>query len=325
MPPRLTPSHVSNEFQALRRWRIHRFLDRQPQWRLAVAVAALLLAVAALDLLTGPDIGFSYFFWIPVGFAAWFVGRPAGVLASVSAALLWLGANSLSGAERFIGWVGFWNGSIRFAYFATFAVIVSYLRATLPALNEALARERSLARHDSLTGVLNGRAFREAAHREILRLGRYGGSLVVAFIDLDDFKSVNDRFGHAAGDDLLRTIATLVSDRLRRTDIVARAGGDEFVILLPQTGIDEARPALESIRTMISALDCGDGQRVSVSIGAVAADSSFDGDTETLLRRADALMYSVKRSGKDAIEVEELAGPLSPSREHRGNTLLELP
>ena len=133
-----------------------------------------------------------------------------------------------------------------------------------------LARERAISRTDGLTGLLNGRGFYEAAAVELARSTRYRHPLTLAYVDLDDFKSINDRFGHARGDAVLVAVARAMRRACRSTDLVGRVGGDEFVVLFPETGRDAAETALVKLRSRVEEAASQHGSRVTASIGSVS-------------------------------------------------------
>ncbi len=171
----------------------------------------------------------------------------------------------------------------------------------------ALERERFLANVDPLTGVLNAKAFRSRARDEIDRSRRYGRPFTLAFSDLDNFKEVNDRFGHSAGDNLLRMVTDIVRKNLRTTDIFARVGGDEFVLLLPETEAEAARAVLGKIQNKLRRSLRDAGLPVTLSVGAVIYLSPPD-SVDAMIHEADTLMYQAKHSGKNRIRLEVHGG-----------------
>ena len=124
--------------------------------------------------------------------------------------------------------------------------------------------------------------------------------MTVAYIDLDNFKQINDQFGHAAGDVLLRVVAETLQTNLRRTDIIARMGGDEFVVLLPETNEESARIAIAKVRDSLLGIMAQNKWAVTFSIGAITF-FSFAANPDELIRKVDELMYSVKVGGKNNI------------------------
>ncbi len=168
---------------------------------------------------------------------------------------------------------------------------------------ERIERElRQLAETDALTGLLNRRAFLARARVLEGLARRYGHSLAVLMADLDHFKAVNDRFGHAEGDRVLRLFGGLLREVLRGTDLAARFGGDEFVVLMPHTDRQGAVRVAERLRGRLR--EERESVRCTVSIG-IAAASGLDADVERLLTRADRALYRAKHEGRDRIRIHE--------------------
>lgn len=166
---------------------------------------------------------------------------------------------------------------------------------------EGLIRElKFLAEIDTLTGVYNRRKIEEILKSEIERSKRYGNPLSVILVDIDDFKELNDTFGHQTGDRVLREVARVISENLRKTDCLGRLGGEEFLIILPETTPMKARLVAERIRRNIEDLDLRVG-KITVSAGVTGLKV---GETlETLINRVDRAMYLAKERGKNRTEV----------------------
>ncbi len=163
-------------------------------------------------------------------------------------------------------------------------------------------RLRYLAARDALTDTLSRGRFFEVAREELARANRYGRPLALAMLDLDHFKSINDRHGHRAGDEVLRAIAGLMTRGLRGQDHIGRYGGEEFAVLLPETSLEAAREVLERIRLAIVEMRLGfEGHELSitVSVGVVAVQSGEP--FETALARADAALYRAKGAGRNVV------------------------
>ena len=166
-------------------------------------------------------------------------------------------------------------------------------------------RLRHLADHDQLTGLYNRRRFEEELKRDLARAGRYHSHGAVLSIDIDNFKSINDSAGHAAGDAVLLEVARVLERRFRSSDILARLGGDEFAVLLPAVEVEQARVAAVDLLAAIhssSAVFGGKPLRITASIG-VAAFESDDATAGELLTGADLAMYAAKAQGRDRVVV----------------------
>jgi diguanylate cyclase (GGDEF)-like protein len=164
---------------------------------------------------------------------------------------------------------------------------------------------QELASKDELTSLLNRRAFLNVVDREFRRTERYETSLALILIDIDNFKEINDAYGHLVGDQVLREIAQLVIKSVRDVDTVARYGGDELVVVLPKTNLQEALIAAQRIRKRIrtSLFQCGDqAVRVTISMGIAQCPASLIKTPEDLFRLADQALYAAKKKGRNRIE-----------------------
>lgn len=254
----------------------------------------LVLVLGVTDLRTGFELSFALFYLAPIALAAWYAGRTAGLAVSLASAFVWFVADIASGHIYSAPWFYLWNTSVRFGIFVIVAILLARLK-------DALVVEQTLARTDFLTQAINSRYFYELAGQEIARSRRYSHPLTLAYIDLDNFKQVNDRFGHLAGDRLLQQVVQVCKKNLRTTDCVARLGGDEFVILLPETNASAARIILPRMVTHLRDEIHRDNPFVSCSIGVVSCTGEIP-DRAELVRMADIAMYRAKSAGKDQIE-----------------------
>jgi len=178
---------------------------------------------------------------------------------------------------------------------------VSEIQRTHEALKAALEREQSMARTDSLTGAVNSRYFYDLLEREIERNSRYKHPFTISYIDLDNFKQVNDQFGHSEGDAVLRSMVECIQKHIRKSDVIGRMGGDEFALLFPETDSAVAESVLNKVQKTLLADMKTNGWPVTFSIGTLTCR----GGTETpdeVIRAVDALMYEVKHNGKNAIK-----------------------
>ncbi|MGH7658713.1 MAG: GGDEF domain-containing protein, partial [Gemmatimonadales bacterium] len=161
---------------------------------------------------------------------------------------------------------------------------------------------RHLAEIDPLTEAFNRRALLDRLVKEIERTERYGTALALLMVDLDNFKQVNDTYGHLAGDRVLQQLVTILRREQRAVDMVARYGGEEFVVVLPETGLPGARNFAERILRRVSGHEFADGRpsvRVTVSIGIATFPDERVKDHESLLRLADENLYKAKRDGRN--------------------------
>jgi len=180
------------------------------------------------------------------------------------------------------------------------------LRASLEQLAERLTEVWTLATVDQLTGVHNRQAILAELEKEIDRAARYGHQLSVVMVDLDHFKRLNDSHGHAAGDLMLRQVADILRTNLRTVDVVGRYGGEEFLVVLPETDVDAAASLAEKLRRLVGRHEVvmADGYRAAATLSAGVA-GGFGGhlDLEALVRDADNAMYSAKALGRDQVYV----------------------
>jgi diguanylate cyclase (GGDEF)-like protein len=162
-------------------------------------------------------------------------------------------------------------------------------------------RLRNLSIRDGVTGLFNHRHIMELVQAEFERVGRHQGAFSVLMIDIDHFKKVNDEHGHPAGDAVLREVANTIQGCLRTFDVVGRYGGEEFVVLLPQTPHEEAMRTAERVRTQVGThvFDAnGKALQMTISVGVATAPSDT-ADTAALIREADKALYRAKSAGRD--------------------------
>jgi diguanylate cyclase (GGDEF)-like protein len=231
---------------------------------------------------------------LPVSVTAWFVNRNSAFGLSVLSAFIWTISNQLAGESYSHPGIIYWNSVVRLGFFSIVSLLLTYLR-------QAVQKERELSRTDFLTGITNSRAFYELTSSELLRAKRYQHPITVAYMDVDNFKQINDQLGHSVGDLLLKTIAETMSKNLRRTDIMARLGGDEFVVLLPETTEKAAKIAITKLRTSLSQTMEKNRWGVTFSIGTITF-YAYPSSTDELLQQVDELMYTVKTNGKNNVK-----------------------
>ncbi len=166
---------------------------------------------------------------------------------------------------------------------------------------EAEHKLREFAEKDALTGTLNRRKFYELLEQEKERAARYGRSLSLIMFDIDHFKAVNDTYGHAAGDRVLKKISSAVTGNIRKSDILGRVGGEEFAVLATETTAESALALAEKIRSAVEAAEHDDAGRITVSIGVSAYETDLTMDE--FVRRADKALYTAKNNGRNRVEL----------------------
>jgi diguanylate cyclase (GGDEF)-like protein len=187
------------------------------------------------------------------------------------------------------------------AYFAFVRPKDQQIRTVMAALEEARLDAEKLARIDSLTGILNRRAILEALDTEVERARRYGSTLTCLMLDLDHFKTFNDNYGHQFGDKVLHRIAQVISEACRTNDHLGRYGGEEFLIILPETRIDGASKFAERLRSLVAEIQLdGNKERITASIGVA---EWYDGDDSAsrLISQADRALLEAKAAGRNRV------------------------
>lgn len=172
-------------------------------------------------------------------------------------------------------------------------------------LKEQQAILEQVAREDVLTGLHNRRSFEERAEEECMRASRYSRPLTVLLGDIDHFKRVNDCYGHAQGDVVLKRVGQTLLDTCRTNDTIARYGGEEFAILLPETGLDEAQVVANRLCAAVRALSFSsptESFQVTISIGLVSLSPGYSQGYSELLEQADKALYTAKGNGRDRVE-----------------------
>lgn len=259
---------------------------------LALLCASGIFLVGFLDYATGYEISFFIFYALPIGCAAWYSGRNWGMAGAFFSVAIWFTADNMTGHAYSYHLIPLWNGLIRLIFFVFTAYAVA-------AMKEKINLEELNADFDALTGILNGRGFRKRAEAVLPLLKRERCSYALAFVDIDNFKQVNDMKGHAEGDRVLAEVARVMKDSFRESDMVARLGGDEFIVFLPRTDVEKSKSVLQALKEKLDAVARGNSWPIGFSIGL----GVFDGGLpfETAITKADALMYQAKKSRKNGI------------------------
>jgi diguanylate cyclase (GGDEF)-like protein len=257
-----------------------------------IAWATLAAGVFVLNIRTPADLRLGILYIIPVLLVASYDGLGWGISFALATALLRFGVGiDQMPLETTL--------QVRILNEAAYLAVVGVAIAGLSQLRRTQAQLQLLATHDPLTTVLNARAFASQVAQELGRNRRYGRPLALIYLDLDDFKKVNDAHGHATGDAVLRLVADAMRSAVRQADVVGRLGGDEFGVLMPETDGILAHAVATRLAAGIRTVFRGTPS-VTASIGVVAVSGTEAGSDE-LLRKADQAMYEAKRAGKDRV------------------------
>ena len=252
---------------------------------------ALTLAIYLANDLTPPQIKLGLLYLVPVLVITWYEGVWWGGALTVGAMALRVVVEVAQQPDTSLA-IALVN-QLPFAVVAGIAMLAfHHVRRT----QEALAR---LATQDQLTSVLNARAFTERLAQELERNRRYPRPLSLLYLDLDDFKVINDSHGHQTGDAVLRLVADAMRSSVLQADVVGRLGGDEFAVLMPETDAQLADAAAKRLAAGLRNVFKGT-PTVTASIGVVSC-AATEASTDELLRRADHAMYDAKRRGKDRV------------------------
>jgi diguanylate cyclase (GGDEF)-like protein len=283
---------------------IDQFLSKRSGPELTIGSCLVVLVVALVDHFTGFELSFSIFYLIPITLASWYAGRRVGFLICMASALSWYVVDHSAGHAYSQAAIPVWNAVVRFGFF----VITSYLVTQLQA---ALEAQETLAQQDALTGLLNSRTFDSNCKRLFELASRHHHPLSLGYVDLDDFKSVNDNFGHSVGDAVLRAVASALAQRLRTSDLVARVGGDEFAILLPETDVGGATVIFSEVRQDLLDVAAKNRWQIGFSIGVAVFDTP-PAQPDEAIRIADQLMYRVKNGKRNSLLIQPYSYGASP-------------
>lgn len=272
---------------------INRKIELLPVWLLTGLALIGLALIGFFDYFTGPDYSFSIFYLVVVVASAWYQGRKSALLLSVAGTVIWFAAAIASReyADDYPLSI-FWNDLVELTHFLFAVFVISTLKALLDASEKT-------SRIDPLTGIANRRLFYEVANAEIARAHRTSEPFTVMYIDVDNFKTVNDTQGHDEGDMLLIAVASTIRHQIREIDTVARLGGDEFSVLLPATAKDAADVVSRKLKCELA--DAVETRwPVTFSVGMVTYITGPE-SVAHMIRQADQVMYEAKKSGKNQL------------------------
>lgn len=268
-------------------------IEKQNKSFIIVIGYIIIGVLGIIDTLTGKELDFSLFYVIPILIVIWHTGLGTGIVFSLISALVWLLSDVLSGNVTLLS-IYAWNTLIKLGFFLTIAFLLSRLLTVLE-------HQREIAHTDYLTGALNSLFFYNVLQMEINRSLRYKNPFTIAYIDLDNLKTVNYEFGYATGDKVLCFVANQIKNSLRKVDVVARLGSDEFALLMPETNQKSAQVVLSKLQHNILAGMQKNNWPVTLSIGVLTCLDTPPTANEAI-KKVDDLMYSVKKSSKNNIK-----------------------
>jgi diguanylate cyclase (GGDEF)-like protein len=266
---------------------------------LYAACLVFLMGTVYADVRTGGETVLTAFYLVPVAVLAWGKGLAAGLVGAFVSAGTAVGFEAAHAGEAPSA-AAVWNDAMVLVSSAGVAWAFSRLRANHVEILRLLDSERRLAREDALTGLASSRAFYERLTLEIERMKRHEKPMSLLYLDLDEFKLVNDEHGHRVGDLVLERLGRVLRAKTRTTDLCARLGGDEFAVLMPETAADAAYVVAQRIRegALQSFREVGPAVGVSAGLGTF---SRAPVDAEAPMHLVDQLMYEAKRTGKNRI------------------------
>jgi len=257
-------------------------------WILSNNILAVII-LGIVDYWTGYSRSISVFYLLPVLISTWYTGVGTGILTALIAVLSTTVSGILTPHLPDKYFTLYWNAIVRFLFFITSILILN-----------AWKKEKFYARMDYLTGINNRYSFFEILREEVERCRRFNHPLSIVYMDIDNFKTVNDQFGHKSGDELLKTVAKILTENFRSVDTIARLGGDEFVILMPETESAEAENKIMMVQQSLLEKMNLKKWPVTFSFG-IAVFTNFTLSSDEMIKTADLLMYKAKQSGKNCI------------------------
>jgi len=274
-------------------YRILLSLEKLSAPALMLCSLGLVAILGGIDYLSGFELSFSFFYLIPVSIAAWGVGRNAGLEVSALSAITWATSNLFAGEVYPSIFIFVWNALTRLGFFSVVTIL-------LHTLKQVIREEQYLASTDPLTGALNSRSFYEIINTKVLKAKIHKRPYTIAYIDLDNFKQINDQKGHTVGDAALKMVVTTIQNNIRDKDFIARLGGDEFALLLIETGEMDAKRVVERLHTKLLASMQAQDWDITFSIGVLTFLASPE-NVNKMIGLTDQLMYQVKSQSKNAV------------------------
>ena len=263
-----------------------------------ISLLFIIIILGAIDLATGYEYSFAVFYLIPVSIAAWYDNRHIAMITVILSGITWLYADYSAGHQYTNSIIPFWNACVRLGFFSVVAFLLLRIKNNL---NEMTL----MAMKDSLTSLNNTRAFNLEYQALKKRYCKKEQTLAVAIIDLDGFKAVNDTYGHSKGDDVLVEFAHVLKAATRHSDVVARMGGDEFVVILQDTDLKGIEDYAKRLRN--SFLFSGLKQKFGIDFSmGIRIYNELPDNVDDATHQADLLMYQSKAQGKSQTTIHAI-------------------
>lgn len=277
---------------------VNKYLEAIKPFQVFLLSVLIIGLFGIIDFISGYEISFSIFYLIPISVASWYSHRHFAIFTCIISAAAWMFVDLLSGHQYSSMYIPIWNTSVRLGFF-----IITF--SLLEALRNHIKLEENLSRMDSLTRINNSRAFKEWLNHYLSISARFSHPVALGYIDLDNFKHVNDTMGHSAGDQVLRAVGEILSSSVRSTDIVGRIGGDEYAVLLPDTDLSGATLLFDKLHQQLMNEMNQNSWPIGFSVG-VAVFRHLPKNADEALGIADRLMYQVKKNSKNTIMYHEI-------------------
>ncbi len=261
-----------------------------------ITILVILIVLGMIDLIKGYEVSFAVFYLIPISIAAWYDNKNMTIVTIILSALTWLYADYGAGHEYSNALIPFWNALVRICFFCVVASLIFRIKKVLHEMTE-------MAMKDSLTQLYNFRAFQYQYSnlRKISHQKKY--QYAICIIDLDGFKRVNDTYGHSKGDDVLIKFSQVLKESLNYSDLLARMGGDEFVVLLNDTNTYEIERYEKKLRRLFAFTEMKKEYLVDFSMG-VRLFTVLPENVDDAKHSADQLMYQSKSLGKSQTTIQ---------------------
>ncbi|HTS55350.1 MAG TPA: GGDEF domain-containing protein [Burkholderiales bacterium] len=272
---------------------LHRYLAGLTRARILAVAGCGVSIVGYVDYLTGYEVSVSIFYLGPVAVAAWYAGRWPGIAVAAICCVSWSITDFATGLEYSHPAIMFWDSIVRFGFFLATGLLLTALRASY-------VHQRHLAQTDALTKLYSRRAFHDRLEHDLALAQRYNSAITLAYLDLDNFKTLNDTHGHAEGDRVLQVTGRVLKNSVRNADTAARLGGDEFAVILPNTDSHGAQRVMANLTLELETAFTTSKFQVTCSIGVVTFLDPLM-SVASAVAAADKRMYEAKCKSKGSV------------------------